>query len=957
MKNYFLVRGKIIFLIISFLLTSCSTKKNIPLLFPVTIKQYNWVTTQLEKMTLKEKCGQLVFPYANSKDTNLTGKNFNRLLKLVKKFNVGGFVFFAGKASNQIRIINLLQQHSTIPLLIMGDYERGPGMRLSDAPEFPSNMAVAATNNIQLAYLVGKATAKLSEMLGVNQTLSPVVDVNQNYLNPIINTRSYSDDPYFTALLSSSYIRGINYYRVISTAKHFPGEGSTETNSHIDLPVVSSSKIELEKTNLIPFREAIDAGVRSIMTGHLWIKAYETNKNKPLPASLSYNLVNNFLKRKLGFTGIIVTDALNMRSVSGRYSSDIAAVKAIKAGNDVVLFPANDSLAITGLYNAVKTGIIPESRINESVRKLLFAKAWVGLINKPSLNLAAAKKELLKKDYLRLAREVSESSITLLKNNNLLPLNSPRFSKVLSIAFTDYSDKSSLTPPPVFNTLVSEKFKPSASFVVGIKNSKRKLKSIYKIAKKANLIFLPIYLNAKSFNGSLKLRKDQKELITKILGLRKKILLISFGTPYVIQDFPEAKNYLCAYGSDFSSQKAAFDAINGNINIVGKLPVTIKGTEFIRGSGIKIKINHLIGLNSYEDSLYNFSSVDSLMDSAIQDSVFPGAVLLVGKKNRIVYFKPFGHQTYRKTSPPIQKNTLFDLASVSKVVGTTSAAMILYQEGKLQLDKKVADYLPAFNNNGKGEITIRNLLLHNSGLPAWMPFYKKYKSAKEVIKAIMQAKLKFKPGEKYLYSDLGMITLQKVIEKITHTSLDKFLKKRVFSPLEMNHTMYNPPLKYRKLCAPTEIDNYWRMRLMQGEVHDETAYLLGGVAGHAGLFSTAGDIAKLLFTLLNKGNYRGKQIFNPEVIEQWTTKQTKQSSRGLGWDTKSPKHSSAGDLFSQKSFGHTGFTGTSVWVDKLRRVFVVLLTNRVYPTRKNRKILKFRPIIHNAIIKAVDYDF
>ncbi len=361
----------------------------------------------------------------------------------------------------------------------------------------------------------------------------------------------------------------------------------------------------------------------------------------------------------------------------------------------------------------------------------------------------------------------------------------------------------------------------------------------------------------------------------------------------------------------------------------------------------------LSSCSSKVEKQFDFSEVNNLMEQAISDSVFPGAVLLFGIDDSFLYEKSFGHYTYNKTSQPVKTNSIFDLASVSKVVGTTSAAMILVDRGKLKLDEKVITYLPEFNNNGKDKITIRNLLLHNSGLPAFKKYYDKYSTAKEVINDIMNLKLIYEPGTKYVYSDLGMITLQKVIEKISGTTLDKFLKKELFEPLGMNLTMYNPSNKMKQNCVPTEIDDFWRMRLLQGEVHDERAYLLNGVAGHAGLFSTAEDLSKFARMLLNGGVYNGKQIINKKTIDEWTTKQSEQSDRGLGWDTRSKEKSSSGKYFSMNSFGHTGYTGTSIWVDEDKKLFVILLTNRVYPTRKNRKIIQFRPVIHNAVYRSI----
>ena len=353
------------------------------------------------------------------------------------------------------------------------------------------------------------------------------------------------------------------------------------------------------------------------------------------------------------------------------------------------------------------------------------------------------------------------------------------------------------------------------------------------------------------------------------------------------------------------------------------------------------------------DKTYNFQQVDRLMISAVSDSIFPGAVLLFGVDDKILYNKSFGHYTYDKTSKPISVNSIFDLASVSKVVGTTSAAMILVDEGKLNLDERVIKYLPEFNNNGKEKITIRNLLVHNSGLAAFKKYYDEFSTPEEVVNDIMNLELTYEPGTKYVYSDLGMVTLQKVIERITGKSLDDFLEENLFQPLGMNSTMYNPSNDIKQNCVPTELDDFWRMRLLQGEVHDERAFMLNGVAGHAGLFSTAEDLSKFVRMLLNDGKSNGEKIISKNIISEWTTKQSDQSDRALGWDTRSEENSSSGKYFSMSSFGHTGYTGTSIWIDKENKLFVILLTNRVHPTRKNRKIIKFRPIIHDAIFQSL----
>jgi CubicO group peptidase (beta-lactamase class C family) len=366
-----------------------------------------------------------------------------------------------------------------------------------------------------------------------------------------------------------------------------------------------------------------------------------------------------------------------------------------------------------------------------------------------------------------------------------------------------------------------------------------------------------------------------------------------------------------------------------------------------------ILILSLLSCSTKIDESVGLNKIDQLMKSAVKDSVFPGGALIFGIDQQVLYNKAFGNYTYSDNSPIVETTSIFDLASVTKVVATTSAAMILVDQNKLSLDDKVIDFLPEFNNNGKDKITIKNLLVHNAGLAAFKQYYDEYSTAEEVINDIMNLPLNNPPGGNFVYSDLGMITLQKVIEKITGQTLDKFLKKNLFEKLKMNQTMYNPSKEIKNKCVPTELDDFYRMRLLQGEVHDERAYMLNGIAGHAGLFSTTEDLSKFAMMMLNNGKYNDQQIIDAKIINQWTTKQSDQSDRGLGWDTKSPENSSSGKYFSLNSFGHTGYTGTSIWIDKETKLFVILLTNRVHPTRANSKIGKFRPIIHDAIFESL----
>lgn len=351
---------------------------------------------------------------------------------------------------------------------------------------------------------------------------------------------------------------------------------------------------------------------------------------------------------------------------------------------------------------------------------------------------------------------------------------------------------------------------------------------------------------------------------------------------------------------------------------------------------------------------FDFSGIDELINNAIEEKIFPGAVLFIWQNGEILHEKPYGSFTYEQDAPEVTTSTIFDLASLTKVISTTTAVMLCVDRKLISLDDKIVSYIPEFSSNGKANITIRNLLLHNSGLPAWKKFYGRGLKKKEVLAEIFNSSLEFETGTKMVYSDLGIITLGKIIEKVSGLSLDEFSNKEIFEPLEMNSTFFNPADSIKKFCAPTEVDNYWRNKLLQGEVHDETAAMLEGVAGHAGLFSTASDLGKFMSMITNKGVYKKKRMINEETVELFTKKQSDQSSRGLGWDTKSEKGSSAGNLFSAGSFGHTGFTGTSIWADTERNLFVVFLTNRVYPSRENTKIISFRPKLHNLIIEVVN---
>lgn len=352
--------------------------------------------------------------------------------------------------------------------------------------------------------------------------------------------------------------------------------------------------------------------------------------------------------------------------------------------------------------------------------------------------------------------------------------------------------------------------------------------------------------------------------------------------------------------------------------------------------------------------LSTFGNIDSLIHSTIEDSAFPGAVLLVNKNGNTIINRAYGQLTYDDTSSLFTIETIFDIASLTKVIATTTAAMICYDRKLLSLEDPIGKYIPSFAVKGKGNITIKNLLLHNSGLPAFKRYYQTFSTENEVISDIYSSELDYAPGSKNVYSDLGMIVLAKVIESVNGKRFDKFCNEEIFFPLKMESTFFNPPDSLKYKIAPTEYDSYWRNKLIWGEVHDETASLLNGVAGHAGLFSNAEDLNRLLTNLFLSDPDDQDRLIKQETIELFTKRFSVNSTRALGWDTKSEENSSAGNLFDITSFGHTGFTGTSVWIDPTRNLFVVFLTNRVYPSRENKGLYKLRPLLHDEVINAVE---
>lgn len=911
----------------------------------------DWADEQLAALTLEQKVSQLFSVRGNSLYTSEDDSQFTKLVDFVDRFEVGGITFFQGEPFEQATLANALQRRARVPLLISQDMEWGAGMRVEHTTTFPRTMALGATRDPDLAYMAGYVTAIEARALGTHQVFAPVADVNNNPFNPIINVRSFGEKPDLVAELASAFARGVQDGGAISTAKHFPGHGDTETDSHAALPILPFGMDRLEAVELIPFRRLINQGIMSVMTGHLAFPRVEPDST--VPATLSPRVTTTILREQLGFNGLIVTDALDMAGVTANFSTGDTAVRAFKAGADMLLLSEDPYAARAAILRAVEAGDISEQRINSSVRRILRAKAWVGLSRSAATDLQDIRRRVSTSAHRAVSETIARRSLTLLRNSNgLLPLENVE--RILVVTLSDAAD------PAAGQYFASELQRHAGrakvdTYLLDDRSNPDEYAAVLDSAASYDVVVVPAYVFVRSWSGRINLAQKNLDFLNALRAAGSPVALISFGNPYIVIGIDQPDAYVAAYGASEASQRAAAEALFGRSGFQGRLPITIPETYGF-GEGIQLPqqmIRRGLPAEAGMDSDI-LKDVDSLMNASIVDRAFPGAAVAVGRNGVLTAMNAYGYFTYDKRVPVTTKSR-FDIASLTKVVGTTTAAMKLYDEGLLDLDDPVVKYLPEFGQGGKSDVTIRHLLTHTAGLIPFRPFHTLGITDREaLIDTIMAEKLLYEPGTESRYSDLGMITMMLVAERITGRPFAEWIGENVFKPLEMYDTEYRTPLA-DTLYVPTEYDRLFRKRLIQGEVHDEAAWILGGVSGHAGLFSTVDDLSKFAFMLTNGGFVNGRQFLKPETIRTFTKAQNPGlHSRGLGWDTKSSTgYSSAGELFGPNSFGHTGFTGTSLWIDPDQDLFVILLTNRVFPTRENLKITQVRPKLADIAYKAI----
>lgn len=910
------------------------------------------IDSLLNSMTLRQKIGQLFVVPAYGSFTPENDLQYSRLKKLVAEHHIGGIIFMQGDIYGQALMTNQLQELASVPLWITQDMEFGAAMRVSGTTRFTPAMGIAATGNPANAYLKGKVTAREAKALGVHQVFAPVLDVNNNPENPVINVRSYSGDPDLVSQFGMYFIAGVESEGVLATAKHFPGHGDTDTDSHLSLPVIYHDYEKINTLELVPFRVAIDNGLRSVMSAHISYPSISENIGRP--GTLDESILNRILMDSLQFNGLVVTDGLEMRGITDHYSPGEAVILSLLAGADIMLISPDVQTAMDEVEKAVQIGRISEERIDQSVRKLLQLKKYHHAFNREPIQFNTLNNLINTPEYQAIADDVARQSVTVLKNDkSILPISDASHQRILVVSVAD--DRSGSTGTSLAREI--RKYHSNVtSHVLDSRSSEEEKQKIISDAESADLIIIGSFIMVRS-HRPIQMPEEQLEIVKKLITKGKPSALLAFGNPYVIRDLPEADVQVLGWATSAVQVRQTVPAMFGAASVSGILPADIPG-HFEIGDGIKMDQTR-IRLGSPEEaglSGIRLMEIDAIMQKAVNDSVFPGGVVGVVKDGVMAWNNGYGYYDYSKTKS-VNESVVYDLASVTKVMATTTAIMKLMDEGKIKLTDPVSTFFPEFKNDEKSAITIEHLLLHTSGLPAFKVYVDKYRTRGEILRAIKNEPLEAEPGSKYTYSDLGFILLAEIVEEITNERLDRYIRRTVFYPMGMGSAHFNPKRLGNWMSnriPPTEIDDIYNRGVVQGVVHDERAFFMDGVAGHAGLFATSADVAAYAQMLLNGGVYAGRRYLSEDIINQFTSRQSPFNNRGFGFDRKSEGFSSAGSLTGPNTFGHLGFTGTSLWVDPDKNLVIILLTNRTYPDRAlGREISRIRAEIADAVMKSL----
>lgn len=908
-----------------------------PSVFTLDDQDKEWIENTLSKMSLKEKCAQMIIApvYKSFMDSNSV--DYDSTIALVRDYNIGGLIMFQGELKEEINFIQKMQSLANIPLLISADYERGLGMRIDDALEFPHNMALGATMNSQLAYEMGKAIAIESRLIGVYQNFAPVADINNNALNPVINIRSFSESKFTVAEFVSSYLLGAKHGRIISTAKHFPGHGNTDIDSHTELPIIDEDKISLLQNELYPFILAINNGVQSIMIGHPVVQAYDT-----LPAALSKKIVTDLLINSLGFDGLIVTDALNMKAINDHYTLEETIILAVNAGNDIILMPLYPGEAVNIMYNAVMNGDIPEERIDHSVRKILSAKRWLRIDRDVNLGVGSIEDSLKKLEHTKLAQTIAEQSITLLKNDaDVIPFNPSGYKNIYCLTITDGNGDETAT---YFQNIIERRLGNIHSILTTDKTKEIDLKKYLKTLNKSDLIIMPVFMEVKEIEGKEKLRKDQLKFIKKVLNLPAPVIILSFKNPYLLNLIPKARTYLNTYSYTDVSQTACLKALLGEIDISGRLPVSIPQTDFHIGMGTRVNKTLNTKLSYLPDSNYKFANLDSIIIHSIKEEKLSSASLIIGFNGNVIYQKKFDSSIRSRDSITTFTNE-FNLSSLTAPVVITSSIMSLVDNKLISLEDKVYYYIPGFNINGKNDITIKNLLLHNSGIGRKLDSLNVNWDKEELESALINLTPEYLVGSKRFLSNLNLLLLQMIVEKVSSKSIENYINDLLFKPLGMKNTIFTTSdiVNHDDIISNNKTSQ--TSIFSKSEIFKK---IMGGVIGFDGLQSTTNDMAIFAQLMIQYGYYDSKQYISASIVKQFVSSQLPESYAALGWQTYLSSIYVSRE-FSKDCYGFDSDLGSSLWIDPERNLFFILLTNS-----DSEKAKLLIPKLQNKIVEIID---
>ncbi len=939
-----------------------------------------WVDSVFNSLSLDERIGQLFVVRANN-----PGKDFIKSVdKLIEKNLIGGVTFFKSSPVIQANKTNYWQSLAKTPLLISIDAEWGLGMRLDSTISFPLQMTLGAIQEDEIIFEMGSEIAKHCKRMGIQMNFAPVVDVNCNPQNLVINSRSFGEDKFNVFRKGKAYMNGLQKNGIIATAKHFPGHGDTESDSHKTLPVIYHDLNRLDSIELFPFAELIKNGLDGIMIAHLYVPALENTKNTP--TTLSYPVVTELLRDKLGFKGLVVTDALDMKGVTKYFKPGEIELMALTAGNDILLLPQDVPNAIKTIKKAIENNELDESVVNNKCKKILAYKYKTGLAELIPIETENIISDLNNYEAKYLNRKLYEKAVTLVKNDDdIIPLRKLDTLRIASVSIGTGIDND-------FQQSLG-KYAEIKKFYLPKISTEDERNILIEDLSKYDLIIIGIQKTNMFASRNFGISDECIEFVNKISS-EKKIILDIFANPYSLSNFSLNKNIkavLVSYQDNPLTNDISGQIIFGGIGAMGRLPVTASA-DFPLGTGInteaiRLKYTEPEELNIFRDDL---AIADSIAMSGIIMEAYPGCQVIAAKDGKVFYNKTFGYHTYERKNI-VKETDIYDLASITKIAATTISVMKLSENKEIDIDEKISSFLPYLRNTDKENIVIRELMTHQAMFQPWIPYfrstiengtldttiYSREISSEFPIRVAENLYIRknyaysifdsiiFSPSRnitEYKYSDLGFYLLSETIKNVTNKPFEKYIEDNFYSSLGLSNMTFLPKERFDiSMITPTEMDTDFRNQLIHGDVHDPGAAMLGGIAGHAGLFSNANDLAILMQMLLQNGEYAGEKYLDQETIEEFTKSQfpLAENRRGIGFDKPLLEFDTNGPTCkdaSPGSYGHSGFTGTYVWVDPKENFIYIFLSNRIYPDAANWKIVEFdiRTNLHQAFYDAIE---